>query len=124
MIRSFSLRTRCATASTRASAAPAAWLAPAPAVFAARDALERAEPAPAERVERDRLAVLPPLLLPALRLLALLRLPLLRLAVLLALVLRRAPLERVPLERDDVLRPDEPPELEPLLLAWGIASPS
>jgi hypothetical protein len=34
---------------------------------------------------------------------------------------RREPLERLAPERDDVLRPDEPPELEPLLLAWGIA---
>jgi hypothetical protein len=73
-------------------------------------------------VARDRLAVLPPL-----RLLALLRLPLLRLALLLLLLaplLLRVPLERLPLEREDELRPDEPPELEPLLLAWGIASPS
>jgi hypothetical protein len=66
-----------------------------------------------ERFERDLLAVLP-----------LLRLLLLRLALLLLLplpllpLLRREPLERLPLERD------EPPELEPLLLAWGIASPS
>jgi hypothetical protein len=80
--------------------------------------------------------------LPPLRLLALLRLPLLRvlpllrlaLLLLLPLLLRellpllplllREPLERLPLEREDELRPDEPPELEPLLLAWGIVSPS
>jgi hypothetical protein len=84
-------------------------------------ALERAERVPDERVERERLAVLPPL-----RLLALLRLPELLLALLREPLeaLLREPVERLPLERDDLLRPDEPLELEPLLLAWGIASPS
>jgi hypothetical protein len=134
------LRTRCATASTRASAAVAAWVALALAVCAAFAAVERGERA---LVERDRLAVLPLLLvlallrvarglvaalpLPPLRLLALLRvarglvvpLPLLPLPLPLAL-LRREPLARLPLEREDEL-----PELEPLLLAWGILlSPS
>jgi hypothetical protein len=95
----------------------------------ARAAVERAERAPEERVDRDRLAVLPPLrlLLLALRLLLpLLRLllPLLRLLLplLRLLLLRREPLDRPPLEREDWLRPDELPELEPLLLAWGMAS--
>ncbi|HET6865372.1 MAG TPA: hypothetical protein VFH80_05590 [Solirubrobacteraceae bacterium] len=55
-------------------------------------------------MERDRLAVLP----------LLLRLALLRL---LPALFRRVPLDPLPLERDDELRPDEPPELEPLLLA-------
>jgi hypothetical protein len=87
-----------------------------------------------EPLARDRLAVLPPLRLLALLRLPLLRLPLLRLALLRLLLLLpllpllplllREPLERLPLEREDELRPDEPPELEPLLLAWGIASPS
>ena len=67
-------------------------------------------------MERARLAVLR--LLP---LLARLPLPLLPLPP----VLRRALLdrlepERLLVERDDRLPPDELPELEPLLLAWGI----
>lgn len=66
--------------------------------------MERVERALDERVERDRLAVLP----------LLLRLALLRL---LPALFRRVPLDPLPLERDDELRPDEPPELEPLLLA-------
>ena len=68
-------------------------------------------------MERARLAVLPPLLL-----LPLLRLPVLRPLLLLPPLLRLLPLPlvlREPLDR--LLRPDEPPELEPLLLAWGIA---
>ena len=112
MMRSLSLRTRCATASTRASAALAAWLAPALADCAARAELDRAERALDERVERARLAVLPPLRLAVLRALLLRELLLRPLPLLL-----REPLERLPLEREDWLRPDEPPELEPLLLA-------
>jgi hypothetical protein len=72
---------------------------------------------PDERVERDRVPVLPLLF----RVLAFRALPLLfRVLPLLVLpvLLRREPVDRLPLE----LRPDEPPELEPLLLAWGIAS--
>lgn len=61
-------------------------------------------------------------LLPLLRLLPLL--PLLRLLPLrlLPLLVRRVPLDPLALARVDLLRPDELPELEPLLLAWGIAS--
>jgi hypothetical protein len=104
MIFSFSLRTRCATASSRGSAALAVWAAPPVDVRLAR--LLEARPAPLlDERARDRLAV--PLLL------------------LLFVVRRVVPLERLllapdALERRDELRPDdEPPELEPepLLLA-------
>ena len=130
MMRSLSLRTRCATASSRGSAAVADWLDAAPAA-------ERLAPLLDAR-ERDRLAV--PLLLlrvvrrapvdplPLARLelarLPVERLPLERLPPEL-LPLERLPLELLPLERREELRPDdEPPELEPepLLLAWGMPS--
>ncbi|MBV9944212.1 MAG: hypothetical protein JO262_18940 [Solirubrobacterales bacterium] len=105
-----SLRTRCATASSRGSAALAAWLAPGPA--------ERDAPALDAR-ERDPLLVPLPLLLFVVR-----RVPLDRL-LLDRLALDRLALEPVPLEPRDRPLPDEPPELEPelpLLLAWGMPS--
>jgi hypothetical protein len=138
MMRSLSLRTRCATCSSRASAAPAAdfaalcaWDAADEAedddrVLRLRDAVERARVLPPERVpplER----VLPPERVPPERELAVEPEPLERLPP-----DRVEPLERV--LRDDELRDDEPlverrvpplrddepePELEPLLLAWG-----
>jgi hypothetical protein len=98
-MRSLSLRTRCATASTRASAAAAACDAPALADCAARAPLERAERA---LEERDRLALdFVPLdfaLLDFLR------------------------LDFVPPDLLLPEPPDELPALEPLLLAWGIPS--
>src|SRR5947209_1749875 len=106
MMRSLSLRTRCATASRRGSAAVADLLAPA---LDARLAPEL------DARERERLLV-PLLLLRVVRLAPVDRLPLARVP------LDRVPLEREPVERRDELRPDEPPELEPepLLLAWGM----
>jgi hypothetical protein len=95
------LRTRCATASTRASAAAAACAAPALADPAAR--------APSERAleERDRL----PLDFVPLDFL-----------LLDFVLLDFVPPDRLALEREDFLAPDELPELEPLLLAWGMPS--
>src|SRR5438105_3914502 len=89
MMRSFSLRTRCATASSRGSTAVADLVAP---LFVERvdcAPLERDEREPAERDVRDRLAVLPLLLALLAR----------RVPLLLALLARPVPLERVPLER-------------------------
>jgi hypothetical protein len=123
MIRSLSLRTRCATASTRASAALAACDAPALADCAARDPVERALRALEERVERARLAVLPLALpLPLARRVPPERVPPERLLLLERLLLDLPLLDRLPPERDDPPPPDELPELDPLLLAWGIPS--
>jgi hypothetical protein len=116
MIRSLSLRTRCATASSRGSAAVAFWLAPALDARLAPALDARLAPLPAERA-RGRLPV-PPLPLLLLRVVR-------RVVPLERLAPERLPLEPVPLEPRDELRPDdEPPELEPepLLLAWGMPS--
>jgi hypothetical protein len=107
MIFSLSLRTRCATASSRGSAAVAPWAAP-PFDERAR-LLDARAPLLDERV-RARLLV-PLLLLFVVRRVV----PLARL-----LLLEPDPLER----REELLPDDEPPELEPepLLLAWGMPS--
>jgi hypothetical protein len=139
MIRSLSLRTRCATASTRGSVLRA------DADVAPLDAL--LEPAPLDRDALERLPLDPRLPLARLLLARLLlarlllaRLPLARLPAdrlpvdppladappLLLRVVRFAPVDRLPDEPVDAVRREAPPEperdLEPLLLAWGTAS--
>jgi hypothetical protein len=111
MIRSFNLRIRCATASTRGSAAAAAA------------ACRAAPPAPALREEALRLARAEPD--PVLRLLFFAA------PLLLLRVVRFAPVERVPVERlraDEALELDPEaleldPDPEPLLLACGMLPP-
>ena len=125
MIRSFSLRTRAATCSTRASVAPAADFAceaalPVLRLLRADVPLER-EPVDREPLERELLARDP------LERVPLDRVPLERELLERALLRepdeRPEPLDEPPEERRDPEPPDDEPDPEPPLLACGTSPP-